>query len=205
MSHRPIMDAGPGLNFLSINKPRLLIGVLGPLSVPETVEQEILRKADQDARFSATSKVWKKLLPKGWVQVLPDTVTPELSVAVQRITQRPMHERVKHPKDLGEAMVIAHAVVAAQAGHHVTVLIDDGQGARTATAEAHRLDQIRSRDSSVGSISLVSTLTVLERAAGTEHIPGRADMRTIYGQLYELDDGLVPIENTRLLSPDLWG
>jgi hypothetical protein len=32
MSHRPIIDAGPGLNFLSINKERLLIGVLGPLS-----------------------------------------------------------------------------------------------------------------------------------------------------------------------------
>lgn len=26
MSHRPIIDAGPGLNFLSINKERLLIG-----------------------------------------------------------------------------------------------------------------------------------------------------------------------------------
>jgi hypothetical protein len=34
MSVRPIIDAGPGLNFLSINKERLLIGVLGPLSAP---------------------------------------------------------------------------------------------------------------------------------------------------------------------------
>ena len=32
MSHRPIIDAGPGLNFLSINKERLLIQVLGQLS-----------------------------------------------------------------------------------------------------------------------------------------------------------------------------
>ncbi|WP_428962332.1 hypothetical protein [Micromonospora fluostatini] len=30
---RPIIDAGPSLNFLSINKERLLIGVLGPLSL----------------------------------------------------------------------------------------------------------------------------------------------------------------------------
>jgi hypothetical protein len=30
MSQRPIIDAGPSLNFLSINKERLLIGVLGP-------------------------------------------------------------------------------------------------------------------------------------------------------------------------------
>jgi hypothetical protein len=37
MSARPIIDAGPGLNFLSINKERLLIAILGPLSAPETV------------------------------------------------------------------------------------------------------------------------------------------------------------------------
>lgn len=44
MSHRPIIDAGPSLNFLSINKERLLVGVLGPLSAPETVQAEVLRK-----------------------------------------------------------------------------------------------------------------------------------------------------------------
>jgi hypothetical protein len=38
---RPIIDAGPGLNFLSINKERLLIAVLGPLSAPETVQDEV--------------------------------------------------------------------------------------------------------------------------------------------------------------------
>ncbi len=32
MSVRPIIDAGPALNFLSINKERLLVAVLGPLS-----------------------------------------------------------------------------------------------------------------------------------------------------------------------------
>jgi hypothetical protein len=45
MSIRPIIDAGPGLNFLSINKERLLIAVLGPLSAPETVRDEVLRKS----------------------------------------------------------------------------------------------------------------------------------------------------------------
>lgn len=29
MTHRPIIDAGPSLNFLSINKERLLISVVG--------------------------------------------------------------------------------------------------------------------------------------------------------------------------------
>ena len=53
MSLRPIMDAGPGLNFLSLNKERLLFDTVGPLRVPEKVEEEILRKSRQDRRFSA--------------------------------------------------------------------------------------------------------------------------------------------------------
>jgi hypothetical protein len=37
--HRPIIDAGPGLNFFSINKERLLISVLAKLSAPEAVAE----------------------------------------------------------------------------------------------------------------------------------------------------------------------
>lgn len=40
MSVRPIIDAGPGLNFLSVNKERLLIAILGPISAPETVQSK---------------------------------------------------------------------------------------------------------------------------------------------------------------------
>jgi hypothetical protein len=58
MSHRPIIDAGPGLNFFSINKERLLIEILGPLSTPETVQDEVLRKARQDRRFRSATAVW---------------------------------------------------------------------------------------------------------------------------------------------------
>ena len=53
MSHRPIIDAGPGLNFLSINKERLLIGVLGPLCTPDAVRAEILSKAARGTNASA--------------------------------------------------------------------------------------------------------------------------------------------------------
>jgi hypothetical protein len=48
MSVRPIIDADPGLNFLSTNKERLLIAVLGTLSAPETVQGEVLGKSQQD-------------------------------------------------------------------------------------------------------------------------------------------------------------
>lgn len=203
MTHRPIIDAGPGLNFFSINKERLLISVLGPLSTPETVQDEVLRKARQDVRFRAAAVVWRKLTPE-WVQILSDDQTPELAAVVHRITQQPMEQRLKHSKDLGETMVIAHAVVAAESGETVTVLIDDGPGARTATLENNRLGRLRTSGHAVGSIRLVSTLTVLERAAGGQHIPDKATMRTVYTRLRGLDDGLPPIDTTNLLKSARW-
>lgn len=160
MSHRPIIDAGPGLNFLSIHQERLLIGVLGRLSAPEAVQNEVFTKSQQDERFRPAATVWRKLTPE-WLRVLSDDETPELAAVVQRITYQPLAERLKRPKDLGEVMVIAHAVVAAEAGQEVTVLIDDGQGAQTATAEINRLERIRRSGRPVGSIKLVSTLTVV--------------------------------------------
>lgn len=203
MSHRPIIDAGPGLNFLSLNKERLLIGVLGPLSTPETVQEEVFRKCQKDERFRGAAPVWRKLTPR-WLQILSDDVTPDLAAVVHRITRQPMEERLRQPKDLGETMVIAHAVVAAEAGETVTVLIDDGPGARTATSEINRLERLRTRGHAVGSITLASTLTVLERAAGGQHVPDKATMHSIYQRLRGLDDGLPPIDATHLLSSALW-
>lgn len=65
MSIRPIIDAGPGLNFLSVNKERLLIAVLGPLSAPETVRDEVLRKSRQDDRFRAAALASRSRLAAG--------------------------------------------------------------------------------------------------------------------------------------------
>lgn len=203
MSHRPIIDAGPGLNFFSINKERLLIGVLGQLSAPETVRDEVFRKARQDARFRGAAAVWRKLAPT-WMHVLSDDQTPELAAAVHRITRQSMELRLKCPKDLGETMVIAHAVVASEAGETVTVLIDDGPGTRIATAEVGRLRRLHANGHAVGSIRLVSTVTVLERAAAGHHIPDKPTMRTIYDRLRGLDDGLPPIEQSNLLASARW-
>ncbi len=203
MSHRPIIDAGPGLNFLSIHKECLLIGVLGRLSAPDTVQAEVLRKARQDPRFAPAAQLWRKLTPN-WIEVLSDDQTPELAAVVHRLTRQSMRERMRQSKDLGETMVIAHAVVAAEAGGSVLVLIDDGPGARMATGEIRRLDRLRGSGRAVGSIGLVSTLTVLERAAGGQHIPTKDAMRTLYQRLRGLDDGLPPIEATSLMSTPRW-
>ena len=202
-SHRPIIDAGPGLNFFSINKERLLISILGKLSAPEAVQAEVFRKAVRDERFRPAATVWRKPTPR-WIDILPNDQTPELTATIYRISGQPIGQRLAQSKDLGELMVVSHAVVAAEAGAAVTVLIDDGQGARTATAEINRLHRLRTGGQRVGSIRLVSTLGVLELGVGGPHIPDRCAMRAIYSRLRCLDDGLPPIERTNLLTSARW-
>jgi hypothetical protein len=199
-----IVDAGPALNFFSINKERLLFDAIGKIAVPETVAGEIAGKATGDARFRAAANVLAKLSKTDWLRVLSDEVTPELAAAVLRITAVPMAERMTRTKDLGEIMVLAHAAVQADTGRDVSVLIDDGSGARLAAIEAARLQRLRGQGRDVGTLSLMNTLVVLERAAGRKYLPDRAAMRRIYGQLRQCDDGLVDIKQTDLLSQRLW-
>jgi hypothetical protein len=84
----------------------------------------------QDDRFRAAAAVWRKLAGR-WIQILPDDVTPELATVIQRVSGLPMAERMKRGKDLGEIMVIAHAVVAAESGQPVTVLMMTGAAPRS--------------------------------------------------------------------------
>lgn len=203
MSGYTIIDAGPSINFFSINKERLLFSVLGALNAPEAVKKEVLRKAHQDKRFSAAGRVWRKL-PSSLLQILSDDETKELSIAVERINGIPFTQRMHFSKDLGETMVIAHAAVAAEAGEDVVILIDDNDGIRRAAAEAKRLQRLRNMGKSVGSIRLIHTVTVLEAAAGGEYLPDRAAMRNIYLRLKELDDGLLPLEKANLMSLPCW-
>ena len=83
MSGYTIIDAGPSINFFSINKERLLFSVLGASSAPEAVEKEVLRKARQDKRFSAAERVWRKLPPR-LLHILFDDVVKGLSITVER-------------------------------------------------------------------------------------------------------------------------
>lgn len=200
---RPVIDAGPCLNFLAANAERVLLGTLGPVCSPETVRDEVLRKAMRERRFEPAGRLWRKLEPK-WLEVLPDDETPALAKVVGRLSGLPMAERVLQRPDLGETMVIAHAVVAAEAGASVTVLIDERAGAVMAAQEARRLTRLRQRGQTVGLISVASTLTVLERAAGTKELPDRDAMRRVYARMRDLDDGLVHIDQTTLLAPSTW-
>ncbi|MER5671979.1 hypothetical protein [Pseudonocardia alni] len=203
-SPRPVIDAGPALNFFATRQERLLFGILGRLSTPEVVRDEVLRKARTDRRFDAAGVVWQRAEPN-WIEVLSDDVTPDLDRVVARVAGESLRDRRRRGRDLGELMVVAHAVVAAERGLVVTVVIDDGEGARIADRERRRLVRLRAAGRMVGSLVLVNTTTILERAAGSRLLPDREAMRSSYARLRTCDDGLIPIERTGLLNQALWG
>jgi hypothetical protein len=101
-------------------------------------------------------------------------------------------------------MVVAHAVVAAETGVNVVVVIDEGTGIRQATLEARRLERLRSQGRPFGTLSLINTVAILEQAAGGTYLRDRSAMRETYARLRECDDGLMPIERTKLLSSEVW-
>ena len=177
MTQRPIMDAGPGINFFALNKERLLFSTLGAIAIPEVVEQEIRRKAAQEQRFAAAERVISKI-PSRLLSVLLDDVTDELASVVHRVAGMPMKERIRTSKDLGETMVVAHAVVAAERGEQVIVLIDDGGGRQMAAREAARLKRLKRDRPEVGGISLVTAVTVLGTQPEGSTCPIRAQCVT---------------------------
>lgn len=203
MGSRPIIDAGPSLTFFSLNKERLLFAALGSLSVPETVVEEIRRKSSKDRNFAPASRVLDKLPPTLW-EVLSDEVTPELSSVVQRISSMPMADRMTDGRDLGELMVIAHAVVIAEGGTDTFVFIEDGGGARIARRQSSLLERRRKAGEPVGALKLINTQTVLKRAVIGGLIKDRAEMRKLYADMRLKDGALVPIDDTDLLSRALW-
>ena len=199
-----ILDAGPILTFFVANQERLLIGVVGPLTMPRTVHDEVEGKAARDSRFSAAAGVLRKLRGSRWLTIREDDCTDSLSAVVERTTGMPFQKRVRRLKDLGEIMVIAHAVILVEGGTDVVIVIDDGDGARLADAEAQRLERIRERDPMVGTLSLVRTVTILEAAVTRGLIADRGELRRLYGRMRDLDDGLEPIDKTGLLARRLW-
>lgn len=198
-SFPPILDAGPGLNFFSIHRERLLFQVVGRLACPEIVLNEMRGKAARDARFEATTRVLSKIRGTKLFDVLSDEATKELNRAVQRIAGAPLGSAGLPAKNLGEVMVIAHAVVRAEAGQTVVVIIDDGDGRRRALLEQARLMRMQLQGVSCGRIELLSTVGILKQAL-EEDLIDKGELRELYQRMRALDDGLIPFEKTSLTS-----
>lgn len=121
-----IVDCGPALNFLATRQERILLHATGGhISAPETVRREVFRKAKPNSKFAAAAAVWARLELAKRLTVLSDDLTPALEAVVQRLSNTPMIDRMAVSKDLGEELVIARAVVQAEAGNDVVMLIDE--------------------------------------------------------------------------------
>lgn len=200
---RPIIDAGPALNFFALNKERLLFSVTGALHVPEAVVDEVKNRAEKDSRFSQTLSVLPKLPDRLWA-TLSDQATPELATVMERIRRSQHGLSLDTGRDLGEFMVVSHAVLRAEAGAHVTAFVDDGKGQRLVEQEANRLKRLSAQGRCAGSLDLISTHTVLRSACEQSRFAHRGELKELYNKLRTLDDGLVPISDTGLLDLPCW-
>lgn len=184
-----IIDAGPTLTFTGAGYGRLLVDVISKrgnrLLTPETVVDEVNRKA-QTAKFVGCDQALSTLIATEQVEVLFDDISDkELAQQVRRITGVGTAIRLGESKDLGETMVIAHALKLQASGVDVRVLIDEWRGQRVAMDHG---------------LKVVSTEMILLGAIDLSLITDRGLMRTTYQRLRDYDDGLVHIDQTSLLE-----
>ncbi len=193
-----ILDAGPCITFCAAAKHNLLIDVLqrgsNELHVPDVVNDEVGNRGSNNKIFPPTTVPnWQWLVNQHGIEILDSSVSAEdageLSDAVKRLSGTPLAERLTASKDLGEIMVIAHAMVRRGRGEEVFVVIDEYRGQLLAA--------------SVG-ITVIDTAWILSSAVKRGSIADRGEMRKIYDKLRQYDLGLVDISQTELLSKSLW-
>lgn len=187
-----ILDTGPSLNFFSIGKANLLLDTLhsvtASLAMPADVVQEIRDKTEEDDRFRGSDRALDWALRNGHVTELDSRsgVDPDVDKFVSAILGMPHERQPTRAKDIGERMVVAHAMALRNRGERVLVLIDDGGGQLLAQKYGFKP---------------VMTLHVLRRAARLGLIADWSEMRSIYLRLRPepgssqppKDHGLLPL------------
>ena len=184
-----ILDAGPSLNFFSIGRADLLLAVVragsARIAVPEDVDEEIRRKAGPKSKFARAGGALDWALRTEQILRLDSTSDrdSDLDRNVSRITGLPFEQRVRKGKDLGEMMVVAHALTLQNQGEKVIALIDDLDGQRLAAK--HR-------------VRYMSTIDILRGAARLGLIKNWGEMRQLYLKMEPLDDGLPSVTAPRI-------
>lgn len=193
-----ILDAGPCITFCAAAKHNLLINVLqrgsNELHVPDVVNDEVSKRGSNNKIFPpATVPNWQWLVNQHGIAILDSSVSAEdadeLSEAVKKLSGTPLAERLTDGKDLGELMVIAHAMVRRDRGEQVFVVIDEYRGQLLAGKFG---------------ITVLDTAWILSSAVKRGLIADRSEMRKIYDKLRQYDLGLVDISQTELLGKSLW-
>lgn len=186
-----ILDTGPSLNFFSIGKANLLLDTLhsvtASLAMPADVVQEIRDKTNEDERFRGSDRALDWALRNGHIAELDSRsgVDPDVDKFVSAILGMPHERQATRAKDIGERMVVAHAMALRNRGERVLVLIDDGGGQLLAQKYGFKP---------------VTTLHVLRRAARLGLIADWSEMREIYLRLRPEPGSSQPPKDHGLLS-----
>jgi hypothetical protein len=133
-----VVDAVCCVYFCAAGKSGLLISILAELGmeilIPAEVEREVLRK-----KIGQVQAHWPKLRAFQRVKILDELTATDaradVVATVARVRGASAQLALSTNRDLGEAVVIGHAKVLADAGHEVYVVIDDQGGQALASAE----------------------------------------------------------------------
>lgn len=188
-----VLDAGPSLNFCATSSQNLLLEVLkqvGHVVTPDVVHDEVTRKAKDEGRFGPARRIWNGLVDHGHIETLNSRGNDDqLARAVDRVCGVPLNQRLKRSKDLGETLVVAHAIVMRNDGLRVVVMVDDRWGQELAAREH---------------FPVLTTEGVLIQAVRMGQIGTKVEMRDRYERMRRCDDGLVDITRTKLLARETW-
>lgn len=195
-----ILDTGPCLNFFAVGQGNLMHRALDVdfdrVLVPREVANEIEDKSGEDGRFARARSMFGGMSRQGLFEILESEESDEeLFTAIKIVSSRPPSElMVRRTKNLGETMVIAHAIKLRRQGHTVTVVIDDGGGRRMAAKNG---------------FEPIGTVRILGLAARNGLVT-RAENKALYERLRPsagapaLDDGLPHWSLTGLDKKELY-
>lgn len=133
-----VVDAVCCVYFCAAGKSSLLLSILVDLGmeilIPAEVEREVLGK-----RWGQVRDQWPRLRSSPRVQILDELTATDtrtdVVANVARLRGTSAQLALSTRRDLGEAVVIGHAKVLADAGHEVYVVIDDQGGQILASNE----------------------------------------------------------------------
>ncbi|MGW5333710.1 hypothetical protein [Streptomyces bauhiniae] len=183
-----ILDAVICVHFVGANLHRLLVEVLRQaelvLLVPQEVSDEIVGK---DRKYPGLKLRWTRLVRSPYVRVLPaieaQTASARVIEVFEDVRGRQLEEALRDPRDLGEAVVVAHGVHFQDEGHEVYVAIDDQGGQALAN----------DRD-----LTVVTVEDVLCMAIEFGKFPTEGDLKKDYSKLREFGNGLPSYTYTEL-------
>ncbi|MFI0162714.1 hypothetical protein ACH4OH_30340 [Streptomyces albidoflavus] len=183
-----ILDAVICVHFVGANLHRLLVDVLERAKLRLHVPQEVCDEvAGKDRKYDGLKLRWTRLTRSRYIQVLPALQAksaPARVVAVfEDVRGRQLEDALRQPKDLGEAVVVAHGVYYQDLGHEVLVAIDD-QGGQALAAQRN--------------LTVITIEQVLSLAIDFEKFPTEGELKEVYEKLRKFGDGLPPYGTTSL-------